>query len=232
MSSCGHLRDVADAAVTSLCEQSVRGLTGHLQAAYDQSVALPQQSLPREVRAWRYSELGEMAERLGNDAAAEHWLTEGLRLAPEDYYMRTAYADLLLRHARAAETLQLLSGYESLEPMLLRIAIAETKMGDGHIVRTRALLAGAFDVEQQRGDAVHRREQARFLLDVEQRPAAALAAAQENWRVQREPDDVLILLRAAQAAGRPDAVVVVLQFLQERHLEDARLDPYRSDARL
>jgi hypothetical protein len=125
-----------------------------------------------------------------------------------------------------------LRGYESLEPMLLRIAIAETKMGDGHIVRTRAMLAGAFDVEQQRGDAVHRREQARFLLDVEERPAAALAAAQENWRVQREPDDVLILMRAAQAAGRPGAAGAALQFLQQQHLEDARLNPYRSDPRL
>jgi len=231
MSSCGHLRDVADEAVTSLCEQSIRGLTGHLQSAYEQSVSLPQQSLPREVRAWRYSELGEMAERLGNDAAAEHWLIEGLQLAPEDFYMRTAYADLLLRHDRAMETLRLLSGYESLEPMLLRVAIAEKKVGDGHSARMQTLLADAFDVEQQRGDAVHRREQARFLLDVEQRPAAALAVAQENWRVQREPDDVLILLRAAHAATRPDAVVPVMEFLRERHLEDARLDPYRSDAR-
>jgi hypothetical protein len=141
--------------------------------------------------------------------------------------MRAACADLLLRHGRAADTLQLLAGYESMEPMLLRIVIAQQLLGDQHGEQSRAMLSGAFDVEQQRGEAVHRREQARFLLDVEQQPAAALVAAQDNWRVQREPDDVLILLRSAQAAHRPDAAAPALQFLQQQALEDVRLEPYR-----
>jgi hypothetical protein len=93
------------------------------------------------------------------------------------------------------------------------------------------MLSGAFEVEQQRGEAVHRREQARFLLDVEQQPEAALAAAQENWRVQREPDDVLILLRSAQAAHRPEAALPALLFMQQQSLEDVRLEPYRQGLR-
>jgi hypothetical protein len=218
---------VADRAVTALCTQSLRGLTGHLQEAYAVISHLAPQELPPEVRAWRYSELGEMAERVGNDADAEHWFREGLQTAPEDFYMRTACADLLLRHGRAAETLQLLAGRDSMEPMLLRIAIAHRLLHDGAGSQAEALLSGAFDVEQQRGDAVHRREQARFMLDVKQQPAAALAAAEENWKVQREPDDVLILLRAAQAAHRASAGAPALQFLRQTGLEDVRLAPYR-----
>jgi hypothetical protein len=89
------------------------------------------------------------------------------------------------------------------------------------------MLSGAFEVEQQRGEAVHRREQARFLLDIAQQPDQALSAAQDNWRVQREPDDVLILLRAAQAAHHPEAAAAALAYLQQQHLEDVRLEPYR-----
>jgi hypothetical protein len=89
------------------------------------------------------------------------------------------------------------------------------------------MLSAAFEVEQQRGEAVHRREQARFLLDVEQQPEAALIAAQQNWRVQREPDDVLILLRAAQAAHHPEAAAPALLFMQQQNLEDVRLEPYQ-----
>jgi tetratricopeptide (TPR) repeat protein len=227
MASCAHLAAQADAAITDLCRQSLAGLSGNLRPAYAALVAIPQQGLANEARAWRYSELGEMAERLGDDAAAEHWFTEGLRLAPEDFYVRAACADLLLRHGRAAETLQLLAGYESMEPMLLRIVIAQQLLGDSHSAEHRAMLSGAFEVEQQRGEAVHRREQARFLLDVEQLPAAALIAAQENWRVQREPDDVLILLRSAQAAHHPEAAAPALLFLQQQNLEDVRLAPYQ-----
>jgi hypothetical protein len=144
-------------------------------------------------------------------------------VAPEDYYLRAAYADLLLRHGRAAETLQLLTGYESMEPMLLRIAIAHRLLRDDSSGRAQALLSSAFEVEERRGDAVHRREQARFFLDVDPQPMAALTAAQQNWRVQREPDDILILLRAAQTARQPQAGQPARQFLQQEKLEDARL---------
>lgn len=228
MTSCDHLAVAADPAITSLCRQSLRGLTGHLKDAYATIANLSSQELPPEARAWRYSELGEMAERLGDDEAAEHWLREGLQLAPQDFYMRNACADLLLRHGLAAQTLQLLTGHESMEPMLLRITIAHRQLHDGAGAQAEALLASAFDVEQRRGDAVHRREQARFLLVVEQQPMAALAVAQANWRVQREPDDILILLQAAQAAHQAQGAAEALQFLKQTGLEDARLRPYRS----
>jgi tetratricopeptide (TPR) repeat protein len=174
MTSCDHLEGTTDVAVTSLCKESLRGLTGHLRSAYTVIASLPSQGLPEAVRAWRYSELGEMAERLGRDVDAEHWFTEGLQYSHDDLYIRAAYADLLLRHGRDAEALQLLGDYGSMEPMLLRVAIAEQRTGSSQAATTDALLSNAFSVEAERGDAVHRREQARFLLDVEQQPTQAL----------------------------------------------------------
>jgi tetratricopeptide (TPR) repeat protein len=224
--ACGHLAAAADPAITTLCVQGLNGLTGHLPAAYAAIMALPQQSLPPEARAWRYSELGEMAERLGDDRAAEHWLREGLGVAPDDFYMRAACADVLLRQGRAPEALQLLAGYESMEPMLLRIAIAQRMLHNTAGTRSEGLLSNAFEVEQQRGDAVHRREQARFLLDVSWQPDAALVAARQNWQVQREPEDLLILLRAAQAAHQPQAAEPARQFLRLNQLQDARLSQF------
>jgi tetratricopeptide (TPR) repeat protein len=227
MLSCKHLAAVADPAVTSLCVQGVRGLTGHLREAYQAISSLPTQGLAPQVRAWRYSELGEMAERLGNDEDAEHWFRQGLQLAPDDFYMRTACADLLLRHGRATETLQLLAGHESMESMLLRVAIAHGELHDGAGSLADDQLSAAFTLEERRGDAVHRREQARFFLDVDRQPSVALAAARENWRVQREPDDLLILLRAARAAHQPQAAADALEFLRLTGLEDSRLDAFR-----
>jgi tetratricopeptide (TPR) repeat protein len=226
-SSCERLRAAAGPAITSLCVQSLRSLTGHLRDAYATIRSLPTQELPAEARAWRYSELGEMAERLGDGEAAGHWFREGMAVAPDDLYLRTAYADLLLREGRATEALELLADYQSMEPMLLRVTIAHRLLHDGAGSAAEAQLSTAFEVELMRGDAVHRREQARFLLDVDHDPGAALSAALANWRVQREPDDVLILLRAAEAAHRADAAAPALEFLKRTGLEDARLTAQR-----
>jgi len=231
LSSCAHLAAKAGPDVTALCEESLRGLSGHLQTAYTTIQALPMQSTTGEERAWQCSELGEMAERLGNDSDAERWFRKGLATSPGDFYVRAALSDLLLRQGRAKETLELLSGYESMEPMLLRLTLAHQALGDSQGEEGRALLSNAFDVEQQRGEAVHRREQARYLLDIERQPEAALAAAQQNWSVQREPEDVLILLRSAQGAHQPDAAKPALKFIQQQKLEDVRLDKYTGNSR-
>lgn len=223
MSACDQIAARAEGEVAELCRQSVRGLTGHLRAAYSAIVKISSQGMPNEERAWRDSELGEMAERLGLDAEAEHWFRNGLQFSPGDFYIRAAYADLLLRNKRAREVLRLLEGQESLEPLLLRTAIAQKMLRDPGLARSSARLAAAFAAETQRGDGVHRREQARFLLDVADDPGASLAAARRNWQVQREPDDVLVLLRAARAAGAPRAADSPLAFVREHGIEDVRI---------
>jgi hypothetical protein len=71
---------------------------------------------------------------------------------------------------------------------------------------------------------VHRREQARFLLEVEDQPKRSLAAALENWTVQHEPDDVLALVNAARAAGSPAAAEPALEFVRTQGLLDVRIN--------
>jgi tetratricopeptide (TPR) repeat protein len=213
-------------AVAALCLQSIRAVSGQLESAYDMTRAISPQALTNTTRAWRYSQLGEMAEARGDDSTAAHWFSECLQLTSDDMYTRAAYADLLLRQGHPAEVLRLLTGYQSMEPMLLRVAIAQRQMGAAELAKSRAALEEAFALEERRGEAVHRREQARFLLDVVDQPAAALRVALMNWQVQREPDDALILLRAARAAGRLAAAAEVAQFVRAHQLQDARLAPY------
>jgi len=223
LSACEHVALRADNAVSELCTQSIHALTGDLPAAYAAILEIEASSMPDEVLAWRDSELGEMAVRLGRDVEAEQWFRSGLRSSPGDFYIRAAYADLLLRNRRPQEALTLLRGRETLEPLLLRIAIAQKMLRDSAVEQSGARLAAAFAAEAERGDGVHLREEARFLLEVKDNPRAALTVAEENWRVQHEADDVLVLLRAARAAGVPQAASPAIAFVREHRLQDVRV---------
>ena len=225
--ACDQFARSVDASLAALCSQSVRGLDGHLDAAYAALLQVSSQGWLNTEKSWLYSELGEMAVRLGRDDEARRWFQRDLDLLPGDVYVRTAYADLLLRQGQDAEALDLLRGMESFEPLLLRIAIAQQRLHDPALAQSSARLQVAFSVELQRGEAVHRREQARFLLEVEHQPLLALAAARENWTVQREPEDILVLVAAARAAGNLDAAEPALKFVRSTGLTDARLTAAR-----
>lgn len=228
LASCEQLSQRAASEVTELCTQSLHGLTGDLPAAYARISQLSSQGMPAAERAWRDSELGEMALRLGRDGDAEHWFQNGLRAAPDDFYLKAAYADLLLHSQRAREVLTLLKGQDSIEPLLLRIAIAQKQLRDPGLDASRARLTAAFAAEEQRGEGIHRREQARFLLEVQEQPRVALQVALINWQVQHENDDVLVLLHAAQAAGAITQAQSALDFVRANNLQDVRIEAITS----
>jgi len=223
MVACDRFARSVDAALAALCTQGVGGLDGHLDEAYAALLQVSSQGWLNTEKSWLYSELGEMAVRLGRDEDARQWFQRDLDLVPADVYVRTAYADLLLRHAHEVEALDLLRGMESFEPLLLRIAIAQQRLHDPALAQNSARLRAAFNAELQRGEAVHRREQARFLLEIEAQPLLALEAARENWKVQREPEDILVLVAAARAAGNLEAAEPAFEFVRRTGLTDARL---------
>jgi tetratricopeptide (TPR) repeat protein len=222
--ACDQFSRLVEPRLGAICIQSLRGLNGHLESSYTALSQISSQGWLSAEKSWLYSELGEMAVRLGRDQEAERWFQQDLSLAPADLYVRAAYADLMLRQGRPGEVLTLLQGRESFEPLLLRIAIAQRQLRDPQLARSSARLEAAFAAEEQRGEAVHRREQARFLLEVENQPTLSLAAALKNWAVQREPEDVLVLVSAAKAAGNPAAAQPALEFVRAAAQSDVRVD--------
>jgi len=209
--ACARLVRAADDFTALTCLGSVAGRNGELAASYRslQASASLTPRLPAALRAWRLSVLAEMAERLGDDRAAEALLRAALQAAADDPYVKSAYADLLLRTGRAAEVLALLAGQEAQDPLLLRLAIAGHRLGRAETARwTRAFDARLWAAERD-GDNTHLRERAMYLLEVRDDAAGALESAARNWAVQREPADLRIYARAAQRAhARADAAAI------------------------
>ena len=221
--ACAQFALHADDRLSVICQQGIEALAGHLASAYQILSDAPTDGMLNPERAWRLSELGDMAVRLGRETDAEQDFQNALTLSSHDFYVRAAYADLLLRQHRYPEVLTLLKGQESIEPLLLRLTIAKKQTKDPAFARSREALRAAFTAEADRGEAVHRREQARFLLEVEDNPREALAAATANWEVQREPDVARVRLNAAGAYGYLKKASAALEFVRSQGQQDVRL---------
>jgi predicted Zn-dependent protease len=223
--SCAPLVRLAPALVSAVCESSIAAVSGGAGPAYDrlETAIRVSPSLSPAEEEWAISTLGEIALRLGRAADAERAFQRALALDPDDPYVLGAYADLLLDVGRPAEAAALTRGRTDNDGLLLRLALAEAQTGASDAESHAELLRARFDASRQRGDVVHRREEARFVLSLRKDPAGALRLARANWDVQREPWDVRILLESALAAGDPSAAAPALAFLDEHHLEDPRI---------
>lgn len=211
------LRGRADLAAATL-----QRLAGADDAANTGATATP---------AWLTLMRAELAERRGDPQAGALY-AQALR-SRADVYTLCAYADWLIDHDRAADVPPLLKGFEAADPVLLRLAIAYRHLHGARDARTilaTRTLGERFDAALLRGDRSHGREQSRYERELHDRPLAALALAQKNWEVQREPADAVALVRAARAARRPEAAASVWQLMRETGGRDARLGDVPGDA--
>ncbi len=224
---CAPLVRLAGPLVATACLAPIDSLTGHAKDAYVElhdayAKAAPTIRTDAE-RAWVLSILGEIATRAGDDAAAVRDFETALAASADDAYTQAALADLLLDLGRAADVARLLDGKTEDDNLLLRLVIAEGALGKPSHAEHESLLASRYAASEERGDVVHRREQARFALTVKHDTKKALALARANWDVQKEPADARVLLEAAIAAGDPAAARLVADFLAANGAEEPRL---------
>ncbi len=223
--ACARLVRTTDEFTALTCLKSVDGRNGQLAASYAalESLAGVDSRLPAALRAWRLSVVSEMAERLGDDQAAEADLREALRGAGDDPYLKATYADLLLRLNRPQQVLALLQGSEAQDPLLLRLAIAGRRTGNPQAARWAQAYEERLHAAERDHDFTHQREQAMYLLEVRGDARAALGAAASNWATQREPADLRIYARAAQRAQSAADCAAIATWLALSHYEDRTL---------
>jgi tetratricopeptide (TPR) repeat protein len=232
---CVTLIDHVETLIAATCIASVNSLTGDpvmVEKALGTAIAQTP-GAGNEALLWAWTEMAEIDERVSRPDAAESAFLNALAVMRKsghrDPYLLAAYADFLLDRGRPAEVLPLLDGLSRMDNLFLRLALAEDALGRGDDTM-RALahehsddLQRRFDETRQRGDSVHQREEAIYLLKLRHAPDRALEVAKDNWRRQRELIDARVLLEAAKAAGKPEAADEVKTWIGQFHVQDARL---------
>ena len=229
---CAALEGLAGELQAAGCAAYLEATTGNARSAYQRLAGALRRDPSADpfLRVWTLTRLAEMAARLGDPAAAERHYREALALGVTDNFLLAAYADFLLERSRAAEVVALLKDWQRSDTLLLRLALAEQALRMPEAQPHARALGERFAAAGLRGEKLHLAEEARYLLDLAGDSRAALAAAAENWKSQREPRDALVLLEAAAAARDPAAAAPALRWLEETRYEDPRLQ--RAAARL
>ena len=221
--SCAHLLGSVADLITAGCIGSWSTANGHA-ASTEQilSALLPQaRGASPDLQSWGYGLLADAAKTLGQTDRADAAFHQALALTPGDNFLLADYADFLLDHGRAQQALQLTTGYEQSDTSFLRKTLAEQALGLPAAKADIAQMASRFRDLEQRGDSrLYGREEARFVLELQHDPIRALKLAQDDWAIQRAPEDIRVYLQAAIAAGKPAAAQAALDFAQRTHNED------------
>jgi hypothetical protein len=223
---CRQLPRSVGVTASAVCLLRVEALTGSAAPAVErltQVMALDGEDAP-QVRRWAQAVAAEMDAMLGRTDDATRRFTEAVAEGA-DIPMLVAYADHLLDAGRPAEVLPLLADRSEADIVLLRLAIAAKSVGDPRTTQWSALLAERFAAARASGVQLHLREEARFELEVRGDAVSALRLARENWKNQKEPADIRLVLQAAEAANDPAAAADVLRFLAATDLSDVRMKP-------
>ncbi|WP_235937721.1 hypothetical protein [Marinobacter caseinilyticus] len=221
--ACGQLQQHYPGLLALNCQAQVSARTGQALEAYDSLTAAKDNAsrLSATDRSWTEGTLGDLAAQLGRPEAELHW-RRTLRIAPDDLYVRAQLADWLINQQRFEETLALTEGYEAVDSLAVLRAIALNRAGHDHADDLTMRLRERFAEARWRGNLLHQRDYARFLLDVEGEVSDALTFARQNWQAQREPMDTRLLLRAARANDDNDLLRVTRQWLAQANQQDAR----------
>ena len=222
--ACKSITDPQAQAYAQACQLETQSLLGQWAAAREGFTALLRtQRLPGQ-QAWLLSLLAENEERAGHaEVALKHY---ALSLSLDnDGYTALAYADALLRQNQTLRALKALQNQPSSDAVLLRRAQAYKMLGDakfaGNANELNARFAAA--VQRENNSLGHAREQALHALYVQGDAKAALAFAQKNLTLQKEPMDWLIAVQSAMQSGQAGEKAKLLAAASQTGLKDARL---------
>lgn len=231
LADCEQLTRQVEPLISTVCAASATSLMGRASRADTLLGFMLNQSKSgaTESRLWAETLRAEIAERLGHVDEAQLAYQRALAtmdaLGLTDAYLLAAWADFALSQRQNDAVIVRLKNLTDIDNLLLRLALAEHSSGkhSENLAKHREMLEARFSAARQRGEAVHLREEAMYQFYLASDAASALRLAQENWQVQREPLDALLLLKAAKAARQVGAAQSVLEWMSKTGIEDQRL---------
>lgn len=152
-----------------------------------------------QVLAWSLSVAGDLAVAAGESQRAAQYFRRSLDRF-DNPQVRASLIDVLIEENQLTEARRVLDAGATSLTLHVQELIIRKRQGDD-IARDAARLVRRFRHWMEHGDYEHAREMARFHLDVTGDVDLAHALATINASLQHEPEDRLLVQRAARAVA-------------------------------
>jgi len=111
----------------------------------------------------------------------------------------------------------------STDALLMQYILAYKALKDPVEKNLASLLESRLKSQSLRQEALIERPQMIYFIDYANDPAAGLRLSIENWKIQQEPRDAVLFLKAALALNQPQAAQAVLTWIEKTNYSDPQI---------
>jgi len=223
--ACSDLMIKVSALITAGCFISVEGFTSssdkvNIMIAQLLNLLKISKDSPLDTQLWVRGLISEVASMTNKWLVAEEVLIEGLKEKPNDTYLLSIYADLLLKQNRLKACVSLLKPYIEQTTLLVRYLAANDRLSQvDSSFPEENYLESRIREDEVKSDERHLREYAYYQLYVKKDYSTALRNALTNWNNQKELIDSLILYRAAFKLKDQASLKLLSDWKEQNHVQ-------------
>ena len=179
-------------------------------------------------KEWLALHLGEAYRVAGqSDMAIATW-NKQLKITPKSHMIKLSLAELWVQEGQYLQVKQMSASVAPTDALLMQYVLALKGLQDPAEKNLAALLESRLKSQSLRQEALIERPQLIYFIDYAKDPAAGLSLSIENWKIQQEPRDAVLFLKAALALNQPQAAQTVVAWLDKTNYSDPQIKELRA----
>ena len=179
-------------------------------------------------KEWLALHLGEAYRVAGqSDMAIATWKKQ-LKITPKSHAIKLSLAELWVQEGQYLQVKQMSGSVASTDALLMQYILAYKRLQDPAEKNLATLLESRLNSQSLRQEKLIERPQLIYFIDYANDPAAGLRLSIENWKIQQEPRDAVLFLKAALALNQPQAAQSVLAWIEKTNYSDPQIKELRT----
>jgi hypothetical protein len=146
-----------------------------------------------------------------------------LKITPKSHIIKLSLAELWVQQGQYLLVKQMPGSAAPTDALLMQSILAYKGLKDPAEKDLAALLESRLKAQSLRQESLIERPQMIYLIDYANDPAAGLRLSIDNWKIQQEPRDAVLFLKAALAVNQPQAAQAVLAWLEKTQYTDPQV---------